>query len=163
MFRRLFLGGLSNDNARSVNSSVHAVMEVLVYEHSGRSNYLSLCTSGRSSAARLGQIPTEEVLLSHLFDCQRLLELRGKVHSQVEEQLPKYGEHDTLQTIGNDTRLEASAKQAEDTILQDDQPGSLGYTQLGQSRLTTPRVCHVSGTPTVPRGDLLYDTFVSFT
>lgn len=48
------------------------------------------------------------------------------VYSQVKEELPQDGKEDALETIRDDSRLQTPTKQAEDTILQDDQPRSLG-------------------------------------
>lgn len=56
--------------------------------------------------------------------------LRKKIilYLQVKEELPKNREQDALQTVRDDTCLEAAAKKTQNAVLQDDQSGCLGYT-----------------------------------
>lgn len=56
-----------------------------------------------------------------------LIKVTGKGYPQVKEELPQNRKDDALQTIGNDARLEPTAKQAENTILQNNNSSSLGY------------------------------------
>lgn len=52
-------------------------------------------------------------------------------YSQVEEQLPKNRKEDALQTVCNDTRLQSTAKQAQNAILENHKPSGLScYTYV---------------------------------
>lgn len=81
-----------------------------------------------------------------------MLRYKTALYSQVKEELPKDGEQDALQTVRDDTCLEATAKEAQNAILQNDQPRSLGCTSS----------CQLCRTGTEPV-DSLYETWVSLT
>lgn len=57
-----------------------------------------------------------------------MLLLRIALYSQIKEELPEDGEQDALQTVRDDTCLEAAAKETQDAVLKNDQPSSLGCT-----------------------------------